>query len=172
MRRQTPCIYNPLGDQRRKIVQQRNLRELGERNRDLERHHVLLGGLVASLQVGDDELIHGLVDLVRTRIDLPDLAAYVDFIMANNPIVYEAYKQISFYMDDSPLQPSVARVVEGGGDRLEEESAAQPELAFPDGTSILHEFEDAESQTPGKALRLHSRHPWQQSNVGIGHFPS
>lgn len=67
---------------------------------------MLLGGLLATVRVGNDDTVTDLFHMIRSRTGLPELAAYVDGVMTTWPEVFEEFGRVDFYLDDSPRQPS------------------------------------------------------------------
>lgn len=135
------CSYDVASDQRRKIANQRNLHDLVETQTNLERHQQLLGGIVAILRMGDIGDVDDLLAVIRSGVDLSQLAAHVRNARRANPAVDEAFAAIDFVIDGVdelpspsillgtlPSQPSTARnsVSEAGENVQSSSTPAKP----------------------------------------------
>ena len=100
-------MYDLAADQRRKIANQRNIQELAQKGEDIERLCVVLGGILATIRVGNHETLDALTTTIRNTPGLPDLSFYVNGLMAAWPEIYLEFQNIDFYLDDAPRRPSV-----------------------------------------------------------------
>lgn len=89
-------------DQRRKIANQRNVQDLLEAQTNLERHKQLLGGIIATLRAGDLQENDDMVAMIRSEVDLSQLAAHVRNARRANPSIDQAFSQIDFVIDEGP----------------------------------------------------------------------
>jgi len=124
--RKSPCIYDATSDQRRKIANQRNVQELADAQLDLERHKQLLGGIIATIRVGDYEANNDLVRIIRSGVDLSQLAAHVRNECRANLAIQRAYEQIDFVIDGPRELPSPTQIL---GDMPRQDYLAQSQSA-------------------------------------------
>ncbi|EXJ89485.1 hypothetical protein A1O3_02552 [Capronia epimyces CBS 606.96] len=109
--RRSPCVYDASSDQRRKIANQRNVHELAETQVQLERHKQLLGGMIATIRAGDFDANSDLIRVVRSGVDLSQLAAHVRNECRSNVSIQQAYEQIDFCIDGPLELPSPTQVL-------------------------------------------------------------
>jgi len=109
--RHSPCVYDASSDQRRKIANQRNVQELAGAHQDLERCKQLLGGIIATIRAGDFNANNDLVRLIRSEVDLSQLAAHVRNECRANVAIRHAYDRINFVIDDPEVLPSPNKVL-------------------------------------------------------------
>jgi hypothetical protein len=107
----SPCVYDATLDQRRKIANQRNTQQLAEALLDLERHRQLLGGIIATIRAGDFDANNDLIRIIRTGVDLSQLAAHVRNEYRANIAVQQAYHQIDFTIDGPRKLPSANQML-------------------------------------------------------------
>ena len=92
-------MYDATSDQRRKIANQRNVQDLADAYLDLEKHRQLLGGIIATIRVGDAEANEDLVRVIRSKVDLSQLAAHVRNECRANMAIQRAFDEIDFVID-------------------------------------------------------------------------
>ncbi|KAK5052553.1 hypothetical protein LTR84_002418 [Exophiala bonariae] len=109
--RRSPCVYDASSDQRRKIANQRNVQDLAETQLDLERHRQLLGGIIATIRVGDDEANRDLYRVIRSGVDLSQIAAHVRNECRANIEIQQAYDEINFVIDGPRGLPSPTQLL-------------------------------------------------------------
>ncbi|KEF59645.1 uncharacterized protein A1O9_04491, partial [Exophiala aquamarina CBS 119918] len=109
--RRTPCVYNASSDQRRKIANQRNVHDLAESQVNLKRHQQLLGGIIATLKAGDDESTRDLIRVIRSGVDLSQVAAHVRNECRANVEIQHAYDEIIFHIDGPLELPSPTQLL-------------------------------------------------------------
>ncbi|KAL2441076.1 hypothetical protein ABEF95_011675 [Exophiala dermatitidis] len=117
--RRTPCVYDATSDQRRKIANQRNVQELADALLQLERHKQLLGGIIATIRVGDNTANEDLIRVIRSGVDLSQLAAHVRNECRANIAIQQVYEQIDFTIDGPRELPSATQVLGGMAPRGE-----------------------------------------------------
>ena len=105
--RSIDCVYDLTADGRKKIANRRNIQELAQKAGDIERHCMLLGGILATLRAGNGTDISDLIHTIQSSESLADLAVYVDSVMTTWPALYQEFQQIDFDLGDSPRWPSV-----------------------------------------------------------------
>lgn len=106
--RNSQCVYDLAGDQRRKIANQRNIHELAQKTEEVEQYRVLIGGLVAAVRVGNPETVDYVIHTIQNRSSLADLAASVTSIMTSWPLVCREFQLVDFDLDYSPKRPSIS----------------------------------------------------------------
>ena len=109
--RKSPCVYDASSDQRRKIANQRNVQDLADTQLDLDRHRQLLGGIIATIRVGDDEANIDLVRVIRSGVDLSQLAAHVRNECRANLAIQKAFDDINFLIDGPRELPSPTQLL-------------------------------------------------------------
>lgn len=109
--RTSPCVYDASSDQRRKIANQRNVQDLAETQVDLERHRQLLGGIIATIRVGDEEANRDLVRVIRSGVDLSQVAAHVRNECRANIEIQQAYDNIHFLINGPHELPSPTQLL-------------------------------------------------------------
>jgi hypothetical protein len=107
----SPCVYDATLDQRRKITHQRNTQRLAEARRDLEKHRQLLGGIIATIRAGDSDANNDLTRIIRTDVDLSQLAAHVRNECRTSVAVQQAYNQIDFTINGPRKLPSANQML-------------------------------------------------------------
>ncbi|EXJ95432.1 hypothetical protein A1O1_00553 [Capronia coronata CBS 617.96] len=109
--RRSPCIYDASSDQRRKIANQRNVQDLADAIVQLERHKQLLGGIIATIRAGDADANNDLFRVIRSRVDLSQLAAHVRNECRANLAIQQVYEQIDFVIDGPRDLPSPDQIL-------------------------------------------------------------
>ena len=71
---------------------------------------MVLGGILATVRVGDHETLDALITTIRNTKGLPDLSFYVNGLMATWPEIYLEFQTIDFYLDDAARRPSVEMI--------------------------------------------------------------
>ena len=104
--RRSACHYDASSDQRRKIANQRNVQDLASTQYDLEKHRHLLGGILATIRAGNAEANADLVRVIRSGVDLSQLAAHVRNECRSNMMIQEAFEAIEFVIDGPRELPS------------------------------------------------------------------
>jgi len=99
-------VYDVTSDQRRKIANQKNILDLTEAQTNLEKHQQLLGGIIAICRVGSDETCGDLVGMIRSGVDLSQLAAHVRNARRANPDIESSFADIEFVIDGPEELPS------------------------------------------------------------------
>jgi len=107
----SPCVYDATLDQRRKIANQRNTQQLAEALLDLERHRQLLGGIIATIRAGDFDANNDLIRIIRTDVDLSQLAAHVRNECRASIAIQQAYNQIVFKINGPRELPSQDQIL-------------------------------------------------------------
>lgn len=127
--RNSACVYDATSDQRRKIANQRNVQDLADAHTELYRQRELLGGIIATIRAGDHVSYGELIRLIRSEVDLSQLAAYVRNECRTNLAIQNAYESINFIIDGGdhlasstqmlgqyPLQATTSRGSDSEGD--------------------------------------------------------
>lgn len=70
------------------------------------RHRQLLGGIIATIRAGDFQANDDLVRMIRSGVDLSQLAAHVRNACLSDPEVERAYGMIEFSIDGPEDLPS------------------------------------------------------------------
>lgn len=109
--RNSPCVYDATSDQRRKIANQRNVQELADTHVQLERHRQLLGGIIAIVKAGDAHANEDLARVIRSDVDLSQLAAHVRNECRANVSIQQAFENIDFTIDGPLELPSPSQVL-------------------------------------------------------------
>lgn len=109
--RRSVCHYDASSDQRRKIANQRNVQDLASTQYDLEKHRHLLGGILATIRAGNPEANADLVRVIRSGVDLSQLAAHVRNECRANLMIQEAFEAIEFVIDGPKELPSPAKLL-------------------------------------------------------------
>jgi hypothetical protein len=109
--RRSSCIYDATSDQRRKIANQRNVQELQDAQHDLQNHRQLLGGIIATIRAGDMLANQELVRVIRSNVDLSQLAAHVRNECRANLSIQRAFESIHFLIDDPKELPSAGQIL-------------------------------------------------------------
>ena len=78
---------------------------------NLERHQKLLGGIVATLQVGNQDDIGDLIHQIRGGINLSQLFAHVKNAVLSSHEKQKALSQINFIIDDGHELPSPHQIL-------------------------------------------------------------
>lgn len=104
--RRSDCAYDVSADQRRKIANRRNVQELGDALDSLERHRQLLGGIIATIHAGNSQQANHLISLIKTGVDMSQLAAHVRNGIRSNIDLQRAYESMTFDVDVHPSLPS------------------------------------------------------------------
>lgn len=73
--------------------------ELADTELKFKRHRQLLGGMIATIRVGSFSATEELLRVVRSGVDLPQIAAHVRNECRANAIVEKAYNEIDFTID-------------------------------------------------------------------------
>ncbi|KAI1610346.1 hypothetical protein EDD37DRAFT_24157 [Exophiala viscosa] len=111
--RRSPCVYDATSDQRRKIANQRNVQELADTQIQLERHKQLLGGMIAIVKAGDYDANSDLNRVIRSGVDLSQLAAHVRNECRSNLAIQQSFDQIEFIIDGPLELPSPTQILSG-----------------------------------------------------------
>lgn len=90
------------------------MQDLEQAQTDLERHRQLLGGIIATIRVGDFQANEDLVRLIRSGVDLSQLAAHVRNECRSNIETQQAYESIVFVIDGPEELPSPAQLLNRG----------------------------------------------------------
>jgi hypothetical protein len=101
-------VYDELSDQRRKLANQRNVQELAEKQLDLEKHQQLLGGIIATIRAGTITAQEDLLRVIRSNVDMSQLAAHVRNECRANVAIQQAYEAIDFTINGVLSLPSPA----------------------------------------------------------------
>ncbi|KIW16264.1 hypothetical protein PV08_06315 [Exophiala spinifera] len=109
--RKSPCVYDATSDQRRKIANQRNVQELADTQVQLERHRQLLGGILAIVKAGDANANEDLARVIRSGVDLSQLAAHVRNECRANTSIQVAFDKIDFTIDGPMELPSPSQIL-------------------------------------------------------------
>jgi hypothetical protein len=72
----------------------------------LSRLQQLLGGIIATFRAGDLEAQGGLMDTIRSTVDLSQIAAHVRNARRADPAIEDAFSQIQYILDSSEELPS------------------------------------------------------------------
>lgn len=104
-------MYDATSDQRRKIANQRNVQELADTHVQLERHRQLLGGIIAIVKAGDAHANEDLARVIRSDVDLSQLAAHVRNECRANVSIQQAFENIDFTIDGPLELPSPSQVL-------------------------------------------------------------
>ena len=152
-------MYDIEGDQRRKIANQRNLQQLSERSQDLSRQQVLLGGLIATIRLDNNEIMQDMIQMIQKGTDLVHLAIYIDKLMTQNPAIYEIFRHINFYMDDSPQRPTAQEFLSRTNDLIQRVGdPVSSEMLLPNSVESLGtQASGTEVEAPGEQEGLHSQ---------------
>jgi len=137
------CVYDVSSDKRRKVANQRNLRDLSEAQINLERHKQLLGGIIATIRAGSHEAALDLLATIRTGIDLPQVAAYTRNARRANPAVEAAFWSTEFVIDELKELPSLAQLLTSAQDVPPKNAFLEPASEFEsemqgNGITITH----------------------------------
>lgn len=87
------------------------MQDLAETQLDLERHRQLLGGIIATIRVGDDEANRDLYRVIRSGVDLSQIAAHVRNECRANIEIQHAYDDINFLIDGPRGLPSPTQLL-------------------------------------------------------------
>lgn len=104
-------MYDASSDQRRKIANQRNVQDLADTQFDLDKHRQLLGGIIATIRAGDDEANTDLVRVIRSGVDLSQLAAHVRNECRATMAIQKAFDDINFLIDGPRELPSPTQLL-------------------------------------------------------------
>lgn len=104
-------MYDATSDQRRKIANQRNVQELADTQLQLERQRQLLGGIIAVVRVGDANANNDLARVIRSGVDLSQLAAHVRNECRASRAIQQAFDEIDFTIDGPLELPSPSQVL-------------------------------------------------------------
>jgi hypothetical protein len=74
-------------------------------------HRRLLGGIIATIRIGDDEQIAHFLDLIRERNNLSQLAAHISNGLNTDHNLYQEYSTVVFDIDSPPGLPSPAQLL-------------------------------------------------------------
>lgn len=85
--------------------------DLHEAQENLERHRQLLGGILATVRAGDSESRQDLMELIRSGMELSQLAAHVRNTRRTNPAIDHAYSLIDFSIDGGEELPSPVQLL-------------------------------------------------------------
>jgi len=110
-RRNTNCVYNVESDHRRRAAHQRTVQDLAEARVELQQLRQLLGGIIATIRVGSHEATTNLIQLIRSRNDLAQVAAFVRNETRADIAVRQAFDDINFLIDSSRPLPSPGQVL-------------------------------------------------------------
>ncbi|KIW96008.1 uncharacterized protein Z519_03074 [Cladophialophora bantiana CBS 173.52] len=108
--RRSLCVYDASSDQRRKIANHRTVQELADKQIALERHQQLLGGIIATVRAGSFNATDDLLRVIRSGVELSQLAAHVRNEVRTNIAIQQAFEQIEFIIDGGPELPSPAQM--------------------------------------------------------------
>jgi len=140
--RRSPCVYDATSDQRRKIANQRNVQELADTHVQLERHRQLLGGIIAIVKAGDYNANNDLARVMRSDVDLSQLAAHVRNECRSNIAIQQAFDQIDFNIDGPLELPSPTQILGGiptqGKPMLSASSMSHESESNSDTNTTLH----------------------------------
>lgn len=87
------------------------MQDLAEAQEDLERHRQLLGGIIATIRVGDFRANQELIQLIRADVDLSQIAAHVRNECRSNHEIQQAYNAIEFVIDGEEHLPSPYQIL-------------------------------------------------------------
>jgi hypothetical protein len=87
------------------------VQDLAEAQLDLNRYREVLGGMIAIVRAGNSRSTNELIDMIRSRIDLSSLAAYVRNEVRANMAVEQAFHTIDFNMDSGLDLPSPSQLL-------------------------------------------------------------
>lgn len=100
-------MYNVLGDQRRKIAHQETAHELKEAQENQARLRQLLGGILATIQVGGPQATDELLTTIRSDVNLSQLAAHVRNARRLDQTVDDVCRHINYTIDGGDGLPSL-----------------------------------------------------------------
>lgn len=109
--RATACIYDVTSDQRRKVANQKNIQDLANTQNHLERHRELLGGILAIFRAGSVDSAEDLVAIIRSGLDLSQLAAHVRNARRANAAIDTSFGGIEFLIDGGDELPSPGQLL-------------------------------------------------------------
>jgi len=104
------CVYDASSDQRRKIANHRTVRELADNQIDLEKHQQLLGGMIAIIRAGGHTITEDLIRVIRSSVDLSQLAAHIRNECRANISIQRAFDRIEFLIDRGGELPSPSQM--------------------------------------------------------------
>ncbi|OAL32895.1 hypothetical protein AYO20_07686 [Fonsecaea nubica] len=131
--RKSLCVYDATSDQRRKIANHRTAQELADKQLALERHQQLLGGIIATVRAGGFNATEDLLRVIRSGVELSQLAAHVRNECRANIAIQQAFEQIDFVIDGGTELPSPAQmqVLPSEDSRGSEEQSDTSSVRFP-----------------------------------------
>ncbi|OCT53537.1 putative C6 finger domain protein [Cladophialophora carrionii] len=136
--RRSLCVYDATSDQRRKIANQRNVQELADKQLDLEKHQQLLGGIIATIRAGGFSATEDLVRVIRSDVDLSQLAAHVRNECRANMAIQQAFEKIDFVIDGGPELPSPTQLQVMPGDLGPKENSLGSEVDSDTSSANMH----------------------------------
>lgn len=83
-------------------------------NHKLDSHRKLLGGIIATIRAGNNEQVSHLVQMIRERDDLSQLAAHIRNGLNTYIALQQDYATIVFESDGPPELPSPSRLLPHG----------------------------------------------------------
>ncbi|OAP65279.1 hypothetical protein AYL99_01251 [Fonsecaea erecta] len=108
--RKSLCVYDASSDQRRKIANHRTAQELADKQLALDRQQQLLGGIIATVRAGGYSATEDLIRVIRSGVELSQLAAHVRNECRANIAIQQAFDQIDFVIDGGTELPSPAQM--------------------------------------------------------------
>lgn len=144
--RRSQCAYDASSDQRRKIANQRNVQELADKQLDLEKHQQLLGGIIATIRGGGYSATEDLIRVIRSNVDLSQLAAHVRNECRANIAIQQAFDKIDFVIDGGSELPSPSQLQVLPGDMVAMENSRESEATSD--TSSLNIYSGAREKPP------------------------
>jgi hypothetical protein len=86
------------------------VQELQDAQHDLEKHQ-LLGGIIATIRAGDQVANDEMMRIIRSNVDLSQLAAHVRNECRANLAIQQAFDSIRFVIDGPNELPSPAQIL-------------------------------------------------------------
>jgi hypothetical protein len=111
VKRKSICFYDPSSDRRRKVTYQRKVKELAVTQHQMERYKQLLGGIIAIIRAGDMDANRDLIHMIRSGVELSQLAAHVNNGCRANRAIQRAYDNMDFLLDGTENLPSPAHIL-------------------------------------------------------------
>jgi hypothetical protein len=122
--------------------------ELAVTQQQMERYKQLLGGILAIIRAGDMDANRDLTYMIRSGVELSQLAAHVNNGYRANSAIQQAYDNMDFLLEGTENLPSPAHILneislidsqrcallvdsEGSGDRSPSIFACHASPAFP-----------------------------------------
>lgn len=106
------------------------MQDLAEAQSDLEKLRQLLGGMIATIRIGDDRANYELMRLVKSGCDLSQLAAHVRNERRSNYEIQQVYDTINFEIDGEEELPSPSQILLRGQHLLP--TSGPPDMSEPD----------------------------------------